>query len=93
MKLSVFAFKDNALGCFTQPFYDDRPIENIAIGIGRSIIASEKKYSYKHKVLYKIAEFDDATGVITSCEKDLVLDCDELLASIPGEEHGREESK
>lgn len=89
MKLSVYSFKDNALGCFTSPFYDDRPLENVAIGVARSIASSEKKQNYKHKVLYKIADFDDATGTITPCDHVLVLDCDELLATIdPGKKDG-----
>lgn len=88
MKLVVYAYKDNALGCYTTPFFDDRPTENVGIGVARAIIASEKKSSMKHKVLYKIGEYDDAVGLITSVEPELVLDCDEVLAKV-GDSNGK----
>ena len=85
MMLSVYAYKDNALGCYTTPFFDDRPSENVGIGVARAIIASEKKSSMKHKVLYKIGTYDDAKGSITPCEPELILDCDEVLARVGSE--------
>lgn len=82
MTLTIYSYKDNALGCYSQPFYDDRPTEHVAVGVSRAIIGSDKKESMKHKVLYKIGTFDDVKGTITACEPELVLDCDEVLASI-----------
>lgn len=82
MKYSIYSYKDNALGCYSNPFYDDRPTANVATGVTRAILGSDKKESMKHKVLYKIGEFEDTTGIITVVDSELVLDCDEVLASI-----------
>lgn len=90
MKTNVFAFKDNSLGCFTTPFFNDVPVENMGVGMTRAIIGAEKKSSYKHKVLYKIGEFDDLTGKFTTCDLELVVDCDEVLARIS--ENGKQET-
>lgn len=93
MKLAIYSFKDNALGCFTSPFYDDRPTENVGIGVARAIASSTKKEVYKHKVLYKIGEFDDALGTFTEIGHILVLDCDELLTSLESHEKNGKGSK
>lgn len=84
MILNVYAFKDNALCCFTQPFYNDVPIENLEVGITRAIVGADpsRRASYKHKVLYKLGTFDDAVGKIDCCDPVLVLDCDEVLARL-----------
>lgn len=82
MKVSVYSYKDNALGCYSSPFYDDRPSENVRIGVARAIIGSEKRSSMAHKVLFKIGEFEDTTGIITPIDPEFILDCDEVLAQI-----------
>ena len=84
MILNIYAFKDNALGCYTQPFYNDIPAENLIVGIQRAIVAAEKskRSTWKHKVLYRLGVFDDATGKIENCDLELVLDCDEILARL-----------
>jgi len=84
MILNIFAFKDNALGCFTQPFYNDVPAENVGVGVTRAIISAipEKRAGYKHKVLYKIGQFDDCKGKFTECDHELVIDCDEVIARL-----------
>lgn len=82
MKLSIISFKDNALGCFTRPFYTDTALENVGVQVTREIIASSERSRYSHKVVYKIGEFEDTTGAITPCESELILDCDEVIARI-----------
>lgn len=84
MKLSVLAFKDNALGCFTRPFFTDTPTENVRTSVTREIVASEKRTNYAHKVLYKIGDFEDTTGEIIKSDLELILDCDEVIARING---------
>ena len=76
MKLNIFAFKDNALGCYTQPFYNDVPAENVAVGITRAITGADplKRGVYKHKVLFKLGMFDDSIGKFIECDHELVLD-------------------
>lgn len=84
MILNIYAFKDNALGCFTQPFYNDVPVENVGVGTTRAIIGAtpDKRAAYKHKVLFKLGTFDDVKGKFTECDYELVLDCDEVLARL-----------
>ena len=92
MILQIYAFKNNKLRCFTQPFYNDVPEENLAAGTTRAIIDApeEKRGIYKNKCLYRLGEFDDTKGKITSCDPVLVLDCDEVIASI---DYGKEDFK
>lgn len=90
MKLTIFAYKDNALGCYTTPFFDDRSIENVGVGVTRAILKSDKKSTMKHKVLYKIGTYDDVSGIICSCDPELIVDCDEVLASV-GVDYGKED--
>ena len=94
MILNIYAFKDNGLGCFTQPFYNDVPIENLEVGVTRAIVGADvsKRSSYKHKVLYKIGVFDDTNGKIESVSPELVLDCDEVLARLDDGKGNKEAS-
>lgn len=92
MKYSIYSYKDIALGCFSTPFYDDRPVENVATGVARSICSSEHPEKVAHKILFRIGEMEDITGVIVPLEHELVLDCDQLLTQLKkvGEQHGIE---
>ena len=82
MILNIYAFKDNKLRCYTQPFYNDVPVENVAVGTTRAILGAKDPNIYKSKVLYLLGTFDDASGKIISQEPELVLDCDEVLGGL-----------
>lgn len=82
MTYTIFSYKDNKIGCYSNPFYDDRPVEHVATGVTRAILGSDNKDKMKHKVLYKIGTFDDVKGELVPCSPELVLDCDEVLASV-----------
>lgn len=83
MILNIYAFKDNKMRCYTQPFYNDVPEENVKVGIIRAIQGNpEKSGLYKGKVLSRLGIFDDTTGKIEPCEPVYILDCDEVIASL-----------
>ena len=82
MILNVMIFKNLEIDCFTTPQFDDHQPENAAIQLARAL-KIEKDWSkvapYRNLQLYVIGEFDDSTGIFTSCDPRLLVDCSKIV--------------
>lgn len=81
MILQIYVFKDKQLGCFLNPYYTDTTADNSTEHLRRYLATGEieKVSQYKHRVLYHLGTFDDASGEINVSGVNFLLDCDDVL--------------
>lgn len=86
MILDVYAFRNKKMQCYANPYFSQDKKENIEINMSRAIFAGgpEARLKYKSLALYFFGTFDDATGKYQLLDTpELILDCDDIIASIP----------
>lgn len=86
MILDVLSFRDKKITCWSNPFFTQDKVENIATSLQRTIIlgGEEVKKKYEKKALYRFGTFDDVSGKYDLLESpELIVDCDDIIASIP----------
>lgn len=85
MKYNVIAYKNNALGCFCNPVYEDHDLDTVRSIASRSIRAmllsdvNKAVSTYSNLHLMHIGYFDDESGVLESIEPIVLLDCDAII--------------
>lgn len=80
MVLKVYAVKDVAAGSFMSPFYvqNDAMLKRV---VKEAVNSSEENIFNKFvedKQVYCLGEFDSDTGVITTKNPDLIINCIDL---------------
>lgn len=84
MILDVLAYKNKKLRCFSNPFYSQEKLENLEVSVTRQIIQGDKDKA-KNLALYHFGTFDDITGKYDlKKEPELLFDCDDIIAALPG---------
>lgn len=87
MILSVLAFRNKKMQCFTNPFYSQEKLENMETNFGRAMVQDRSLVAkYKNLALYNFGTFDDKTGLYElKKEPELMFDCDDIIAVLPEE--------
>lgn len=85
MELFIIIFKDEHLGCFTQPQFTDVEPLKAAKGLHRSLINAardgkvQEYLKYEHLDMYNLGTFDDETGDVKMHNPVLLLDCKKAI--------------
>lgn len=75
MLLNVFAYKNELLDCFTNPFFTDVDVEKMSVNVSRQIVIEKDKDKIAHLKFYFIGTFDDVTGKFSLLEEPKLLLC------------------
>lgn len=78
MKIGIYSYKDNVNGFMTPNFevYDPAAVRGFAYAVNNPGLMNFKPEDYS---LWKIAEFDSETGVVTPVEPTLIVHATEVL--------------
>lgn len=80
MIVKVYAVKDVAAGAFGAPFFvqNDAMVKRVVKEAVNSDRENQFKQFVEDKQVYRIGEFDDATGLIKSHQPELLFNCIDL---------------
>lgn len=89
MILDIVCFRNKKMKCYTTPQFTQDKLDNLEVNYTRSFIAAGAAQieKYKSLALYHFGTFDDETGTYNLLEEpELLFDCDDIIASLPGQE-------
>lgn len=85
MILDVLCVRNKVMGAYANPYFTQEKLENLEENFSRSLLTSEQvRQKYAHCAIYHLGTFDDKSGkFIIHDEPTLLLDCDDVIASLP----------
>lgn len=82
MKLNIYAYFNNDLGCYSSPQFDDHEHKAVVVAVTRQlksvVIDNKPTAEFERLEFHCLGTFDDVTGELVS-KKEVLLSCKDVI--------------